>query len=97
MPLEHEYGCLMVRRYKTVETKKPVHFKNIRGRYIVLYVSQMPPASTKGRLKRTDNLMDEQRQNWPEVSDVSMMLNLPWPVGCERSDGCYTYTTRDHA
>jgi hypothetical protein len=29
----------------------------------------------------------ELRQDWPEVSDVSMMLNSPWTEGCERSDG----------
>ncbi len=51
--------------------------------YIVLYV-------TEGRLPRTGHcdLVDALRQDWPEVNDVSIMLNLPWPEGCERSDGC---------
>ena len=79
----HEYVCLMVRGYKTAETKKTAHLKNMRGQYIVLYV-------TEGRLPRTGHcdLVDALRQDWPEVSDVSMMLNSPWPEGCERSDGC---------
>jgi hypothetical protein len=88
MPLEHEYVCLMVQAYKTADTKKAAHLKNMRGRYIVLYVSQMPPAATEGRLPRTGHMVDELRQHWPEVSDMSMMLNSPWPEGCERSDGC---------
>jgi hypothetical protein len=55
----------------------------MRGQYIVLYV-------TEGRLPRTGHcdLVDALRQDWLEVSDVSMMLNSPWPEGCERSDGC---------
>ena len=83
MPLQHEYACLMVLGYKTAETKKTAHLKNMRGRYIVLYV-------TEGRLPRTGHcdLVDALRQDWPEVNDVSIMLNLPWPEGCERSDGC---------
>ena len=79
----HEYVCLMVRGYKTAETKKTAHLANMRGRYIVLYV-------TEERLPQTGHcdLVDALRQDWPEVSDVSMMLNSPWPEGCERSDGC---------
>ncbi len=46
MPLQHEYGCLTVRGYKTAETKKTAHLKNMRELYIVLYV-------TEGRLPRT--------------------------------------------
>jgi hypothetical protein len=30
MPLQYEYGCLMVRGYKTAETKKTAHLKNMR-------------------------------------------------------------------
>ena len=83
MPLQYEYGCLMVRGYKTAETKKTAHLANMRGRYIVLYV-------TEARLPQTGHcdLVDALRQDWPEVSDVSMMLNSTWPEGCERSDGC---------
>jgi hypothetical protein len=74
---------------QVAETKKTAHLKNMRRRYIVLYVLQMPPASTEGRLPQTGHpVVDELRQHWPEVSDVSMMLNSPWPEGCERSDGC---------
>ena len=40
MPLQYEYGCLMVRGYKTAETKKTAHLANMRGRYIVLYVTE---------------------------------------------------------
>jgi hypothetical protein len=36
MPLKYEYGCLMVRGYKTAETKKTAHLANMRGLYIVL-------------------------------------------------------------
>ena len=59
----------MARGYKTAETKTTAHLKNMRGRYIVLYVSE-------GRLHEPDHrdLVDDLRQNWPEVSDVSMML-----------------------
>ena len=83
MPLKYEYGCLMVRGYKTAETKKTAHLANMRGRYIVLYV-------TEDRLPQTGHcdLEDALRQDWPEVSDVSMMLHSPWPEGSERSDGC---------
>jgi hypothetical protein len=31
--------------------------------------------------------VDALRQDWPEVSDVSMTLNSQWPEGSERSDG----------
>ena len=34
------------------------------------------------------DLVDALRKDWPEVSDVSMMLNSPWSEGCERIDGC---------
>ena len=40
MPLQHEYACLMVRGYKTAETKKTAHLKNMCGQYIVLYVTE---------------------------------------------------------
>ena len=72
MPLHHEYACLMVRGYKRAETKKTAHLKNMRRRYIVLYV-------TEGRSQRTGHcdLVDALRQDWQEVSDVSMMLNSP--------------------
>ena len=65
------------------ETKKTAHLKNMRSLYIVLYV-------TEGRLHELDHrdLVDVLRQNWPEVSDVSMMLNSPWAEGCEQSAGC---------
>jgi hypothetical protein len=86
-----EYACLMVRGYKTAETKKTAHLKCMRGPYVVLYASQMPAARTlseaillhRGHLAK---LVDDLRQHWPDVSDV--MLNSPWPEGCERSDGC---------
>jgi hypothetical protein len=73
----------MVRGYNTAETKTTAHLKNMRGRYIVLYV-------TEGRLHERDHrdLVGELKQNWPEVSDVSTMLNSPWPEGCEQSAGC---------
>jgi hypothetical protein len=73
----------MVRGYKKAETKTTSHVKNMRGRYIVLYV-------TEGRLHEPDHrdLVDALGQDWPEVSDVSMMLNSPWPEGCEDSAGC---------
>ena len=59
----------MVRGYKKAETKTTSHLKNMHGRYIVLYV-------TEGRLHEPDHrdLVDDLKQNWPEVSDVSMML-----------------------
>ena len=71
LALKYEYGCLMVRGYKKAETKTTSHLKNMHGRYIVLYV-------TEGRLHEPDHrdLVDALRQDWPEVSDVSMMLNL---------------------
>jgi hypothetical protein len=57
---------------------------NMRGRYIVLYV-------TEDRLPQTGHcdLVDALRQDWPEVSDVSMMLHSPWPEGSERSDDAH--------
>ena len=83
LPLKYKYGCLMVRGYKKAETKTTSHLKNMRGRYILLYV-------TEGRLHEQDHrdLVDALRQDWPEVSDVSMMLNSPCPEGCEDSAGC---------
>jgi hypothetical protein len=85
MPLQHEYACLMVRGYKTAETKKTAHLKNMRGRYIVLYV-------TEGRLPRTGHcdLVDALRQDWPEVNDVSIKTCHPGRV-C-RCD-CPAHTT----
>jgi hypothetical protein len=35
----HEYACLMVRGYKTAETKKTAHLKCMRRRYVVMYAS----------------------------------------------------------
>ncbi len=61
----------------------------MRGRYVLLYVSpQLPAAGTlsEGMLPHTGHHVDELRHHWPDVSDV--MLNSPWPEGCERSDGC---------
>lgn len=91
LPVAHEYACLMVRGYKTAETKKTAHLKCMRGQYVVLYASQLPAADTLLEamlLHRVHlaKLVDELRQHWPDVSDV--MLNSPWPEGCERSDGC---------
>ena len=91
LPVAHEYACLMVRGYKTAETKKTTHLKCMHGQYVVLYASQLPAAGTlseamllhRGYLTK---LVDELRQHWPDVSDV--MLNSPWPEGCERNDGC---------
>ena len=61
MSLKYEYGCLMVRGYKTAETKKTAHFKNMRGRYIVLYV-------TEGRLHEPDHrdLVDDRNKIGPK-------------------------------
>ena len=52
----------MVRGYNTAETKTTAHLKNMRGRYIVLYV-------TEGRLHEPDHrdLVDALRQNWPDA------------------------------
>jgi hypothetical protein len=60
----------------------------MRGRYVVLYASQVPALGTHSevRLPQTGHLVNELRQHWSDVSDV--MLNSPWPEGCERSDGC---------
>ena len=68
MPLHHEYACLMVRGYKTAETKKTAHLKNMRGRYIVLYV-------TEGRLPRTGHcdLVDALRHG--SVEDTKLSTN----------------------
>jgi hypothetical protein len=89
LPVAHEYACLMVRGYKTAETKKTAHLKCMRGRYVVMYPSQLPSTGTFSEgmmLPHTGHLVDELRQHWSDVSDV--MLNSPWPEGCERSDGC---------
>jgi hypothetical protein len=66
LPVAHEYACLMVREYETAETKKTAHLKNICGRYLVLYASQVPAAETQteGRLPQTGHLVDEMRQHW---------------------------------
>jgi len=91
LPVAHEYACLMVRGYKTAETKTTAHLKKMGGQYVVMYDSQLPAAGTlsevmllhRGHLSK---LVDELRQHWPDVSDV--MLNSQWPEGGERSDGC---------
>jgi hypothetical protein len=55
LPVAHEYTCLMVPGYKSPETKKIAHLKCMRGRYVVLYASQLPAAGThfEGRLPQT--------------------------------------------
>ena len=44
--------------------------------------------SDETQIRTSTILVDALRQDWPEVSDVSMMLNSPWPEGSERSHGC---------
>jgi hypothetical protein len=49
-----EYACLIVRGYKTAETKMSAHLKKMCGRYVVLYAKQLPvmeslPGTCKGR------------------------------------------------
>jgi hypothetical protein len=46
LPVAHEYACLMVRGYKTAETKTTAHLKKMGGQYVVLYASQLPAAGT---------------------------------------------------
>ena len=50
----------------------------------------MKKSTGAAQLSQTSHcdLVDALRQDWPEVSDVSMMLNSPWPEGCERRAGC---------
>jgi hypothetical protein len=47
LPVAHEYACLMVRGYKTAETKTTAHLKKMSGQYVVLYVSQLPTHQEK--------------------------------------------------
>ena len=80
LPVAHEYACLMVRGYKTAETKKTAHLKCNSGQYVVLYASQLPAAGTLSEVMllhrgHLANLVEELRQHWPDVSDV--MLNSP--------------------
>ncbi len=86
--VEHEYDCLIVRGFKTSETKKTLHLKSMRGRYVVLYDSKVPAVGThsEGRLPQTGHLVDQLRQHWSDMSDV--MLNSQWPEGFNQSDGC---------
>jgi hypothetical protein len=68
LPVAHEYACLMVRGYKTAETKKTAHLKCMRGQYVVLYASHLPASGTlsevmllhRGHLTK---LVDELRQH----------------------------------
>ena len=42
LAVAHEYACLIVRGYKTAETKMIAHLKKMCGRYVVLYANQLP-------------------------------------------------------
>ena len=42
LAVAHEYACLIVRGYKTAETRTTAQLKNMCGRYVVLYVKQLP-------------------------------------------------------
>ena len=46
LPVAHEYVCLMVRGYKSTETKTTTHLKKMGGQYVVMYASQLPAAGT---------------------------------------------------
>jgi hypothetical protein len=98
LPVANEYACLMVRGYKTAETKKTTHLKCMHGQYVVLYVSQLPATGTlseamllhRGHLTK---LVDELRQHWPDVSDVMKLVCAPELA----VQACNTDTRRDHA
>ena len=61
LPVAYEYACLMVRGYKTAETKKTAHLANMRGRYLLVYV-------TEEKLPQTGHcdLVDALRQDGPK-------------------------------
>jgi hypothetical protein len=42
LAVAHEYACLIVRGYKTAETKMTDHLKKMCGRYVVMYAKQLP-------------------------------------------------------
>ena len=42
LAVAHEHACLIVRGYKTAETKKTAHLKKMYGRYAVLYAKHLP-------------------------------------------------------
>jgi hypothetical protein len=84
LAVAHQNACLIVRGYKTAETKMTAHLKKMCRRYVVLYAKcQLPrmeslPAKSSG-------LIDELRLHFPDASDE--MMNSPWPQACENSDG----------
>ena len=80
LPVAHEYACLIVRGYKTAETRMTTHLKNMCGRYIVLYAKLIDVISG-----HWPELIDDLRRHWPDASDV--MFNSPWPLTYEKSDG----------
>jgi hypothetical protein len=82
-PFTHEYACLIVRGYKTAETRKTVHLKNMCGRYVVLYAKQLHRMESLPA--KSPEFIDELKRHWPDASDV--MINSPWPLACENSDG----------
>ncbi len=41
LAVEHEYACLIVRGYKTAETRTTSQLKDMCGLYIVLYAKQL--------------------------------------------------------
>ena len=78
-----EYACLIVRGYKTAETKMTAHLKKMCGRYVVLYANQLPRMETLPA--KSPGLIDELRRHFPDDSDE--IMNSPWPQPCENSDG----------
>lgn len=78
----HELACLIVRGYKTAETKNTAVLKNLCGRYVVLYAKLLPMESLPAQ---SHQLIEELRRHWPDTSDV--MMNSPWPEGYENSGG----------
>ena len=78
-----EYACLIVRGYKTAETKMTAPLKKMCGRYVVLYANQLPRMETLPA--KSPGLIDELRRHFPDDSDE--IMNSPWPQPCENSDG----------
>ena len=83
LAVEHEYACLIVRGYKTAETRTTSQLKDMCGLYIVLYAKQLPLMESLPA--KSPKPIDELRQHWPDASDV--IFNSPWPLARENSDG----------